>query len=309
MISFISGLLFLILIGAVLGIFKLSNYANNGDVNFKQVVKTILVVVGSFVVMFFQPMSIQRIDAGNVGLKIDRIGNEKGIPVARQVKGWVLYNNWTTDVVEYSIRQQHVGYSTFSVTTKGGFPLTVQPSFNYALRPEKAVDVYVDLLKGGDLKELEGNFLMTATTISLNNASNKYPIDSIFNNKEGYNIAVAAELNKELAKYFIVTQINPGTVAPPELKQVIVDKTNAVQSAQRAELDRITAIAEAETKTALARGDSAALVIGAKADAEAIKLKQSQLTPEYIEFIKWSNWDGKLPTTSLGGNTSVLLNK
>jgi hypothetical protein len=171
MISFISGLLFLILIGAVLGIFKLSNYANNGDVNFKQVVKTILVVVGSFVVMFFQPMSIQRIDAGNVGLKIDRIGNEKGIPVARQVKGWVLYNNWTTDVVEYSIRQQHVGYSTFSVTTKGGFPLTVQPSFNYALRPEKAVDVYVDLLKGGDLKELEGNFLMTATTISLNKTS------------------------------------------------------------------------------------------------------------------------------------------
>ena len=38
-----------------------------------------------------------------------------------------------------------------------------------------------------------------------------------------------------------------------------------------------------------------------------MKIKQKELTPTYIEFIKWSNWDGKLPTTVTGGNTSTLI--
>lgn len=310
MISFAVFLVTLGILGTILGSFNLKNYENNrGEIQAKQIIKTIGAVVLAIVICLFQPISIQRIDAGNVGLKIDRIGNSKGIPMAIPVKGWVWYNDWTTDVVEYSIRQNHVTYDPFAVTTRGGFPLTVNPSFNYSLKPDKAAALYINLLKGNDFHYLEDNFLKTATTLSLNNASNKYAIDSIFNNKQGYNNAVAVELNRELSDYFTVTQINPGTVAPPELKQVINDKTNAIQKAQQAELDRITAVAQAETKIATARGDSAQLVINSLAEAMAIKNKQSQLTPQYIEFIKWSNWDGKLPGTMLGGNTSVLLNK
>ena len=313
MISLLFFIAALLILGSIMGVFNFENYKgkykNFDPPNLKQVIKAAVVLTVSIIFSVIQPIEIQRIDAGNVGLKIDRIGNEKGIPVARQVKGWVFYNSWTTDVVEYSIRQNHVSYKGFSVTTKGGFPITVSPSFNYALKPEKAADLYVNLLKGGNFSSLENNFLSTATILALNNASNKYTIDSIFNNKERYNMAVADELNKELVLYFIVTQINPGTIPPPELSQVIKAKTETIQRAQQAELDKITAQAEAETKIATAKGDSASLVIAAKAAAEAIKLKQSQLTPEYIEFIKWSLWDGKLPTTTLGSGTNVLLNR
>jgi regulator of protease activity HflC (stomatin/prohibitin superfamily) len=313
MISTLIFLLCVAILGTVTGSFTPNNYkGEDGDFdppNVKQIVKAGVTLILSIVIGVVQPIEVQRIDAGNVGLKIDRIGNSKGIPTARSCKGWVFYNSWTTDVVEYSIRQNHVGYNKFGVTTKGGFPLNVEPSFNYALKPDKAADLYINLLKGNDFKSLESNFLLTATNLSLNNASNKYPIDSIFNNKEGYNRAVADELNRELSAYFIVTQINPGTIAPPELAEVISAKTNAVQKAQQAELDRITAVAQAETKIATARGDSAALVIDAQAQAEAIKQKQREITPNYIEYVKWSTWDGKLPTTTLGGGTNVLLNK
>lgn len=313
MITFAIFVLSLLVLGTLMGSFRLSNYQGpDKDLeppNGSQIVKTVVVLIVSTVIAFVQPIEIQRIDAGNVGLKIDRVGNSKGVPVAQPVKGWVFYNSWVTDVVEYSIRQNHVAYTAFVVTTKGGFPLNVAPSFNYALKPEKAAELYINLLKGNDFKTLESNFLMTATNLSLNNASNKYPIDSIFNNKQGYNQAVSEELNRELSAYFVVTQINPGTVAPPELQEVISAKTNAVQKAQQAELDKITAQAQAETKVATARGDSAALVIAAQAEAEAIKQKQREVTPNYIDYIKWSRWDGKLPSTTLGGNTSVLLNK
>lgn len=303
-------LLCLGVLGVVFGAFTASNYKDkDDDLSVKQLIKSLVVLVIAIVVAIVQPIEIQRIDSGNVGLKIDRVGNSKGIPIAQPCKGWVWYNSWVTDVIEYSIRQNHVAYEPFIVTTKGGFPLTVQPSFNYALKPDKAIDLYINLLKGNDFKSIEGNFLQTATSLSLNNASNMYTIDSIFNNKQGYNQAVAKELNRELSSYFYVTQINPGTVSPPELKEVISRKTNAVQKQQQAELDKLTAQAEAETKVATARGDSAALVIGAKADAEAIKQKQREITPNYIEYIKWSQWNGILPSTTLGSGTNVLLNK
>lgn len=310
MIGFLSFLLSLIILGLFTGVFKKSTYVDEDDTfQTTGVIKAVVVFIASLLVGIFQPIAVQQIDAGNVGLKIDRIGNSKGIPVARPCKGWVFYNSWTTDVVEYSIRQNHVSYEPFTVTTKGGFPMKVAPSFNYALKPDKASELYINLLKGNDFASLKDNFMSTATNLALNNASNKYAIDSIFNNKEGYNQAVSEELNRELSAYFFVTQINPGSVAPPELASVIQAKTETIQKAQQAELDKITANAEAETKIAKARGDSAALVIDAKAKAEAINKQREVLTPEYIDYIRWSRWDGKLPTTTLGSGTNVLLSK
>lgn len=310
MISTVIIVIAFLILGSILGAFKLSNYKDKeGDPNFKQIFKTGIALFISILAGIFQPIEIQRIDAGNVGLKIDRIGNSKGIPVARPCKGWVFYNSWTTDVVEYSIRQNHVAYKSFQVTTKGGFPITVSPSYNYALKPEHAADVYINLLKGGEFSSLEDNFLNTATVIALNNATNRYTIDSVFNNKEHYQLDVNAELNKELSKYFTVSQINPGVTPPPELSEVIKAKTETIQRAQQAELDKLTAQAEAETKIAKARGDSAALVISAQSEAEAIKIKQREITPTYVDFIRAQKWDGALPGTVLGTNTSVLLGK
>lgn len=300
----------LLALGAAFGAFNFKNYTKeDGELNAKQIVKSAAALGLALTITFVQPIEIQRIDAGNVGLKIDRIGNEKGVPVARAVKGWVFYNSWTTDVIEYSIRQQHVQYPAFQVTTKGGFPITVAPSYNYSLKPDKAAELYINLLKGSDFTTVETTWLSTATTISLNNASNSYTIDSIFNNKQHYQSDVAKELNREVSNYFIISQINPGVSPPKELQEVIVAKTNAIQSAQKAELSRIQAVAEAETKIATARGDSAQKVIAAKAEAEAIRLKTNEVSQNYIDFIKWSAWDGKLPTTILGSGTSVLLNK
>ena len=57
---------------------------------------------------------------------------------------------------------------------------------------------------------------------------------------------------------------------------------------------------------AIARGDSAKLIIGATAEALSMKIKQRELTTQYIEFVKWSNWDGKLPSTVAGGSGTLL---
>lgn len=280
--------------------------------NFSNIKKLVLAFIVLVLFTFINPISVQRIDAGNVGLKVDRVGNSRGIPVAIPVKGWVFYNSWTTDVVEYSIRQQHIQYGKFSVPTKGGTPMDVTPSYNYALKPDKAAEVYINLLKGGDFDQLKDTWLATATTIAMKNATNEFPIDSIFNHQSIYQQAVEKEINKEVSKYFVVSQINPGQITPPSMANILQSKAQAIQQAQQAELDRKTADAQAYTKIATARGDSAAAVIQAAASAEAIRLKTKELSDNYIQYIKWIDVDPtvpRVPSTMLGSGTNVLLNK
>ena len=317
MIGTLTFIVAFVLLGVAFKVFNPKNYFTEPDkygdkeVKSSMIIKLVVVILVSIILGIVNPISIQRIDAGNVGLKIDRVGNSKGIPVAIPVKGWVFYNSWISDVVEYSIRQNHVSYQDFSVTTRGGFPIKVAPSFNYSLKPEKAAELYINLLKGGSFSSLENNWLQTATNIALANASNSYTIDSIFNHKQQYQEDVTQELNRELSAYFIVSQINPGVAPPQELADVIKAKTEAIQKAQQAELDKITAVADAETKIARAKGDSAQAVITAAGEAEAIRLKTREISPTYVEYIRWVNASKdvpRVPSTVLGSGTSVIYN-
>lgn len=321
MITLLITLAVFLLLSSSLGLLNPSSYFEEkkdkwGDIvkmpKQSQLLKLAVVVVICLVVAAINPIEVQRIDAGSVGLKIDRVGNEKGIPVARPCKGWVWYNTWLTDVVEYSIRQEHISYSGFTVTTKGGTPIDVSPSFNYALKSDRATDVYINLLKGGDFSSLKDTWISTATAIALKNASNRFTIDSIFNHQDLYQQAVEAEMNRELSKYFTVSQINPGQKTPGSMKGILESKAAAIQQAQQAELDRQTADAQAYTKIAKARGDSAEAVITAAGEAKAIQLKTRELSDNYVNYIKWLNANPdvpRVPQTVLGGNASVLLNK
>lgn len=328
MITFILALAVVLLLSASLGLFKFKEYTdrytkeeaahnsyyNEGDfkgVNVAKLVKVALMVILLMVLNVAIPLGIQRIDAGNVGLKVDRVGNDKGIPVARPVKGWVFYNTWTTDVIEYSIRQFHIEYNTFTVTAKGGTLVPVKPSYNIYLKPEKAVDVYIHLLRGADLESLKSTWLATATTIAMKNVTNRFSPDSIFNHASDYQMAVEDELNKQLEKYFKVDQINPGQSPPASMGEILQAKANAVQAAQQAELNRQTAVAVAEQKIAEARGDSASAVITAAGEAEAIRLKTREVSPTYVEYVKWLNAAEdvpRVPATVLG-SSSVLLSR
>lgn len=60
-------------------------------------------------------------------------------------------------------------------------------------------------------------------------------------------------------------------------------------------------------KRAIAQGDSAFDVITASGKAEAINRMQSKLSTLYIEWQKIDKWDGKNPTTVLGGNSNTMV--
>lgn len=273
---------------------------------FKPVIRIVIFMIIGFLVALFQPFSTERIESGNVGLKTKLIGSDRGVGRYEYVTGYIFYNSWFEAVNEFPTFQQHIDYEENVVITKGGFQTTIKPSFNYTLIPGQVGDMFVSLRR--PLKEIEQQWLKTAIIGAVNDVANTWAVDDIFNNREKFEADIIMEARKRTAKWFLLSQLRTNITPPKALQASIEAKTKAIQEVQVAENQKRVAEAEAQRKIAVAKGDSAQAVIAAAGEAMAMKLKQRELTPQYIEFTKWSKWNGSLPSTILGSGTTPLLN-
>lgn len=289
---------------------KTENY-----ISFWPLVIGIVILISGILITIFQPYKLTLVDSGEVALKVDRIGTDRGKPSYEFKGGWVIYNVYTEQLVEYPKFQQHIDYDTIQVITKGGFPASIKPTFNYSLNEGAIGDMFVELRK--PIGEIEQGWLKTAVIGSVNDVANRWEVDSIFNNREQFELAIVNECNKRVSKWFTMSQLRSNIVPPPALQAAIVNKTKSIQDAQAslqkvlvAEADGKIAIAKAKADSAkvviAASGDASASLITARADAEAIKLKQNQLSPTYVDYIRASRWDGVLPSTVLGNSVPMI---
>lgn len=273
---------------------------------FKWFTKPLLIVLIGGLIAIVNPFSLERVDAGHVGLKVNLTGNERGVSDYTYKTGWVVFNNWTEKLYEFPTFQQHIDYNAQVVITKGGFSAEIKPSFNYALVPNAVGDMFQNLRL--PIKEVEQGWLKTAIVGSVNDVANKWAVDSIFNYRELFEASIVTECNKRISKWFTVSQLRTNITPPPALQSAIEAKTKALQEVQVAENQKQVAIADALRKIAIARGDSAQTVIEASGEAEAIKRKQLTLSNLYIEYLKIQKWNGQNPTTVLGNNASTMVN-
>ena len=297
MISLVVLLVFLIVAGVMIVRGKINDDKSG-------ILRGIVVAILGTLVGLFQPFSIERIDAGHKGIVVNLSGSERGVASYQYKTGWVVYNTWFTQVLEFPTFQQHIEYDDQVVITKGGFSATIKPSFNYSLKPDAIGDMFENLRLG--VKEIEQGWLKNAIVGSVNDEANKWEVDSIFSNRQQFEAAIVVECNKRLTKWFDVSQLRTNITPPEALQESIIAKTKAIQQAEASEQQAIAAFAEGKRKVAVARADSAETVINAQAAALSIKIKQEKLTPMYIEYLKANAWDGKLPTTVAGSSGTFL---
>lgn len=295
-----------------------TRYGDQTDfkVNFRYIIVPIMVLVVFLLTAMIQPFTVQRVDAGHIGIKVNLTGDNRGVSKYTYKTGWVVYNTWTESLYEFPTFQQHIEYKDQTVITKGGFSATIRPSFNYSIVPTAVGDMFQNLRLG--IKEVEQGWLKTAIVGAVNDVANRWTVDEIFNKREEFEAAIVVECNKRVSKWFSVSQLRTNITPPPALQAAIENKTKAIQEAQAADNQKLVAEAEGKRKIAIAKADSAqavitasgkanAQIISAKAEAEAMRVKQRELSPLYIEFIKVSNWNGQNPTTILGGGASTLV--
>jgi regulator of protease activity HflC (stomatin/prohibitin superfamily) len=311
MIGTITFFLAVAILGTTFGIFNLKNYHTepdkygNKDLKSSSIVKLVVVVLISAVLAIFNPLTVERIDVGHVGLKINNTGDERGISKTTYVTGWVFYNSWLSRIKEYPVTQQHVDYEETAIITRGGFQATIKPSFNWSVNPGNAADMYQNLRQ--DVDQIKETWLKNAIIGAVNDIANLYTVDSIFNHRAEFEGDIVKECNKRVSKWFNISQLRTNIVPPKAITDAINAKTKAVQDAQAAVQQKIVAEAQAQTQIARAKGDSAQAVIAAAGRAEAVRKEQQFLTPLYIDYLKVQKWKGDVPTTVLGNNTNTLI--
>jgi regulator of protease activity HflC (stomatin/prohibitin superfamily) len=273
----------------------------------KHGVIAILIVVSGVIAAFAQPYAVQKIDVAHVGLKVNLIGDERGMSNFQYKTGWVPYNVYTEEVVEIPSSQQHVEYKPVAVFTKGGFSAQIAPSFNYEIVPDHAGDMYVSLRR--PLEEIRDTWLYTAAIGAMNDVVNRWSVDDIFNKREAFEGEVMAEVNKRVGKWFTLSQIRTNITPPQALADAINGKTRAIQEAQQMEANNRTIQMKNLNRIMEARGDSAEKVIRAKGTAEAMRIQKEEITALYVEYLKVQGWDGKNPTTLVtdGSSTTVMV--
>lgn len=261
------------------------------------------------VVILFQPYGIEKIDAGHSGIKVNLIGDNRGASKIEYVSGYVLYNTYTEEIHEIPIDQKHIDYPAIAIIAKGGFPCSIKPSFNYAVNPVNTSEMFTNLrgtYRTGGLAAVEDSWLKNGILGAMNDVANKYGIDDIFNNREAFENQVVIEINKRVGKWFTISQFRSNITPPESIRKSIEEKAAAIQEAVTSKAQAEAATAQGFRKVALAKADSAALVIKASAEAEVVRLKDRALTPLYVDWVKAANWNGVLPTTVLGNSTPML---
>lgn len=239
--------------------------------------------------------SCTRVGVGYVGLKVNQTGDKRGVNPAEYVTGWVFYNPIGSDVVEFPTFMQHVEYDEFKINAHGGSQFDIKPYINYVVDADKADSIYMSF-KTTDLDIISTRYIRNAVYQAFTDVTGKYTPDELLKNREQYETDVRVYLKKSLAtKGFILQQVTSNLMPPEVLVTAINNKNKADQDAQALQMQVAQSIAQANKDIAKARGDSASEVIYASGKAKAIKLLQSQLTPEYVEYIKWTTWDGKMP--------------
>ena len=267
-------------------------------------IKGLLIFLLGLVITIIQPYSMERVDAGHVGIKVNLTGDSRGVSKYEYKTGWVLYNTWTENMYEFPTFQQHIEFEAQQVITKGGFPADIKPSFNYALKPNAVGDMFQNLRL--PIKDVEQGWLKTAIVGAVNDVANTWEVDSIFGHRSGFENAIVAECNLRLSKWFTVSQMRSNIIPPEALQEAIVAKTRSVQQAEASIQQALAAEADGKRKIAIARADSAETIINASAKARAMDLTQQKLTPLFVEYKKIEKWDGQLPSTMAGGSGTFL---
>ncbi|MCE3282437.1 MAG: hypothetical protein K0Q66_1174, partial [Chitinophagaceae bacterium] len=122
----------LIVFGLLFQVFRKSTYREEGGgLRTKNLWRPVAAIILALVVAAINPVDVQRIDAGYVGIKVSNVGDDRGIGKTEYVTGWVFYNAWISRIYEFPIHQQHIDYEEADIVTRGGFRATIKPSFNY----------------------------------------------------------------------------------------------------------------------------------------------------------------------------------
>lgn len=260
--------------------------------------------------------SWQKVPAGNVGVHVYLLGGEKGVdsvvrPVGRHFIGWqqelYLYPTFTQNYVWTKGEDPgSEGDESISFQDKQGLEISADVGIAYNVDPGKVTDLFQKYRKGVD--EITDTVLRNYVRDALNTEASTLTVEEI------YGVGKAGLMERATAR--VKSQVEPFGIRiekiywigsmrlPANVAAALNAKIEATQKAQQRENEVAQAKAEADKAREEARGVADSQLLRAQAEAEAIRIKGEALrqNQELVALTLAERWDGKMPTTYVGGS-------
>lgn len=191
-----------------------------------------------------------------------------------------------------SVRTQKDEVSA-SAMSKNLQVVTSTVAINYHLDGQYAINVYQNI--GTNYADL---IIAPALQNTFKSVTAKFTAEELITNREAVRLEAENELTQRLAPYHIVVE-NFNIVNfdfSPEFQAAIEAKQVAQQAVETSKQKLAQAEIDAQTVVTQAQG---------QADAQKAMKDTGSLTPEYLQYLFLSRWDGVLPTVMTSA-TSVF---
>nr|DAO62176.1 MAG TPA: High frequency of lysogenization C protein [Caudoviricetes sp.] len=257
--------------------------------------KKFMAIFVAFLVAVGAVLCTERVHTGYVGV----VYSANGVEQQTISQGWHFMSP-LKHVSEFPIIQQRVVFSNapsdygakehadwhIDAPANGG-TIAINLTVNYNFLPEHVVELYTKF-GGMDGESLMESKIQNDIIAYVKEVTPQFSVMQIYSDdRAGVNTAITNYLNEKLtAEYGINVSSALIVDAQPDdtLMQKIRAKEQAKQDAEIAELNKQTALAQAETDKVKAQTEADVKMIEAQAEADANKVLSESITPELIQM-------------------------
>ena len=257
--------------------------------------KKFMAIFVAFLIAVGAVLCTERVHTGYVGV----VYSAKGVEQQTISQGWHFMSP-LKHVSEFPITQQRVVFSNapsdygtkehadwhIDAPANGG-TIAINLTVNYNFLPEHVVELYTKF-GGMDGESLMESKIQNDIIAYVKEVTPQFSVMQIYSDdRAGVNTAITNYLNEKLtAEYGINVSSALIVDAQPDdtLMQKIRAKEQAKQDAEIAELNKQTALAQAETDKVKAQTEADVKMIEAQAEADANKVLSESITSELIQM-------------------------
>lgn len=256
-------------------------------------VKKIFCALIAIVIAIFLVTSIEIVDVGNVGVQYSAGGVKEEV----LTQGWHLMSPFVS-VKQFPVSQQQIVFSndpadynekehddwSIDAPANGG-TVKINLTVNYNFIPDRVVDLY-KRFNGMDGQAIVESRVQNSIIAYVKEVTPQFTVMDIYSDKKAeVNEAITKYLNEKLTDEYGINVIS-ALVIDVQLDDTLMAKVQAKEQAKQdaeiAELNKQTALAQAETDKVKAQTEADVKLIEAQAEADANKVISESITPNLI---------------------------
>lgn len=256
---------------------------------------TLVAIIVAIVAVLGALFSLEIISTGNVGV----VYSTKGVEDTLLTQGWHFVGPFR-HVKEFPVSQQQIVFSndpadyneekhpdwSIDAPADGGM-VKINLTVNYNFIPDRVISLYRKF-NGMDGEDIVESRVQNSIIAYVKEVTPKFSVMDIYSDKKSeVNQAITEYLNEKLTEEYGIN-VSSALVIDVQLdetlRQKVQAKEQAKQDAEIAELEKQTAMANAETQKVIAQAEADVKIIEANAEAESNRIIAQSITPELIQM-------------------------